>query len=305
MGVSVLTIVRNRSAHLAQLVEGLRRSDRQPDELIVVDMSDEPVTVEATSFPVRIDRFETDGLPLAAARNRAASLATHDTLVFLDVDCIPLRDCIGLLADILSKRDALLCADIRYLGPDDARGTWNEADLLECGRAHPVRTFPTCGVREEENAGLFWSLAFALRRSTFEALGGFDEGFTGYGAEDTDFGFRATAAGLKLLFVGQAIACHQYHDSYEPPMQHVSDIVQNALYFYRRWDRWPMEGWLADFERLGLVRWRDNSLHLVRLPTVAERAASRVEPEKWHKARDQPGVEPTQGSGEPITDRCQ
>jgi hypothetical protein len=63
MGISVLTIVRNRSAHLAQLVEGLRRSDRQPDELIIVDMSDEPVEVGAASFPVRIDRFETQGLP--------------------------------------------------------------------------------------------------------------------------------------------------------------------------------------------------------------------------------------------------
>ncbi len=286
MGVSVLTIVRNRNAHLAQLVEGLRRSDRRPDELIVVDMSDDPVTVGPTSFPVRIERFETDGLPLAAARNRAASLAKYDMLVFLDVDCIPLRDCVGLLAEILAEHDSLLCADVRYLGPDDARGSWQEADLLERGRAHPVRTFPTKGVREETNAGLFWSLAFALRRSTFATLGGFDERFTGYGAEDTDFGFRAAAAGLKLLFVGQAIACHQYHDSYEPPVQHVADIVRNARVFQARWDQWPMEGWLTDFERLGLVRWRENALDLVRLPTVYEMAASRVEPASWSREND-------------------
>ena len=143
MGVSVLTIVRNRSAHLSQLVEGLRRSDRRPDELIVVDMSDDPITVGPTGFPVRVERFETDGLPLAAARNRAASLAKHDMLVFLDVDCIPLRDCVGLLAETLTEHDGLLCADIRYLGPDDARGSWEEADLLKHGQAHPVRRFPT------------------------------------------------------------------------------------------------------------------------------------------------------------------
>lgn len=283
MSVSVLTIVRNRSGHLAQLVEGLRRSDRQPDELIVVDMSDEPVAVGPTCFPAHIERFETGGLPLAAARNRAASLAKHDMLVFLDVDCIPLRNCVGLLAETLTKQDGLLCADVRYLGPDDARGSWDEAQLLEHGRAHPVRTFPAQGVREEPNAGLFWSLAFALRRSTFAALGGFDEGFAGYGAEDTDFGFRAVAAGLKLLFVGQAIACHQYHDSYEPPVQHVADIVRNARVFRARWNRWPMEGWLADFERLGLVRWRENSLDLVRLPTAGELAATRVEPASWSR----------------------
>lgn len=295
MGISVLTIVRNRSAHLEQLVEGLRRSDRRPDELVVVDMSDEPVTVGPTSFPVRIERFETVGLPLAAARNRAAALANHDMLVFLDVDCIPLRDCVGLLAKTLTEHDSLLCADIRYLGPDDARGSWEETDLLKRGRAHPVRMFPTQGLREETNAGLFWSLAFALRRSTFTALGGFDEGFTGYGAEDTDFGFRAAAAGLKLLFVGEAIACHQYHDSYEPPVQHVADIVRNARVFQARWERWPMEGWLVDFERLGLVRWEENALDLLRLPTACEMAAARVEPASWCTAEDETAIKKNAG----------
>jgi len=302
MGVSVLTIVRNRSAHLSQLVEGLRRSDHQPDELIIVDMSDDPVAFPSAQFHVHIDRFETNGLPLAAARNRAASLASHNKLVFLDVDCIPMRHCIGLLADTLSEHDSLLCADIRYLGPDDARGSWNEADLLGRGRAHPVRSFPQTGVREETNAGLFWSLAFALRRSTFEMLGGFDEGFTGYGAEDTDFGFRAARRGLKLLFVGEAIACHQYHDSYEPPVQHVADIVRNAREFHARWEKWPMEGWLQAFAHIGLVGWTGDRLELLRLPTDAEMAASRIEPLQWVTKGD-PAFEIDMLTKEPVYDQ--
>ncbi len=297
MDISVLTIVRNRSPHLAELVEGLRRSERQPDELIIVDMSDEPVPLPSARFPIRIDRFETDGLPLAAARNRAASLAKHDRLLFLDVDCIPLRNCIGLLADTLLKHEAILCADIRYLGPHDARGSWEEADLLARGRKHPVRWFPAHGVREERNTGLFWSLAFALRRSTFETLSGFDEGFFGYGAEDTDFGFRAAAAGQKLLFVGGAIACHQYHVTYEPPLQHVADIVRNARLFHARWGRWPMEGWLADFERLGLVRWQAHAIDLVRLPTASEMAASCVEDLVSDGASIEPALVPDRSYG--------
>lgn len=302
MSVSVLTILRNRSAHLAELVEGLRRSDYQPEELIIIDMSDDPVALPSAPFHVHIDRFETDGLPLAAARNRAASLAVHDKLVFLDVDCIPMRHCIGLLADSLSEHDALLCADIRYLGPDDARGSWDETDLLKRGRSHPVRSFPQTGVREESNAGLFWSLAFALRRSTFEMLGGFDEGFTGYGAEDTDFGFRAARRGLKLLFVGEAIACHQYHDSYEPPVQHVADIVRNALEFHARWDSWPMEGWLQAFARIGLVSWTGDRLELLRLPTNAEIAASRIEPHQWG-TKNEPALEIDMLTKEPVYDQ--
>lgn len=276
MSASALTIVRNRTAHLLELVEGLRRSAVQPDELIIVDMSDEPIDLPKAGFPILIDRFATDGLPLAAARNRAARLAMGDHLLFLDVDCIPLSPCLGKLVEVLKTHDALLCADVRYLGPDDARGAWIEDGLLAQGRPHPARDFPVAGFREEPNPGLFWSLAFALRRSTFERLGGFDEGFTGYGGEDTDFGFRAAEDGLKLLFVGGAVTCHQYHDSFEPPVQHVEDIVRNARLFHSRWGRWPMEGWLKAFASLGLIRWRTDSIDFLRPPSLIELESARV-----------------------------
>ena len=213
--------------------------------------------------------------------DKGGTISTLEMLMFLDVDCIAMRHCISLLAQALSMHDALLCADVRYLGPDDARASWEEAALLTAGRPHPARSFPDHGVREEKNAGLFWSLAFALRRTSFDALGGFDEGFVGYGAEDTDFGFRAAESGLRMMFVGQAIVCHQYHDNYEPPVQHVADIVRNAVRFRARWNRWPMEGWLEAFARMGLVTLDKDRLKLVRMPTRAETAASRVEPAGW------------------------
>jgi GT2 family glycosyltransferase len=239
-------------------------------------MSDTPVAIGPNPFPVILDRFETDQLPLAEARNRAARHARHRHLVFLDVDCIPLSQCLATLGNALDANDALLCADIRYLRPDDARGDWIERDLLAAGARHPVRDFPEMGIRREPDPGLFWSLGFAVRAGTFEKLGGFDEQFRGYGAEDTDFGFRAHQAGLPLLFVGGAIACHQHHESHDPPVQHVADIVANANRFFDRWQRWPMEGWLASFAAMGLVRWDAKWLELIRLPTRAEIEATRL-----------------------------
>lgn len=279
--LSVLTLVRNRDAHLHQLIEGLRRSARLPDELVIVDMSDRPVSPGEAPFPIRRVRLETEHLALAEARNLAARHASSEQLVFLDVDCIPMRNCLGRLAEELSRRDGLYCADVRYLGPNDARGTWREADLMARGRPHPVRPFPEEGVREEPNTGLFWSLAFAMTRQRFDALGGFDAGYVGYGAEDTDFGFRAAASGLPLLFVGGAYACHQYHDSYDPPVQHVAAIVDNATRFHARWGRWPMEGWLAAFQAMGLVAWEGDRLTRLREATPAEFEATR---QHWDEA---------------------
>jgi GT2 family glycosyltransferase len=274
-GLSVITLVRNRTGHFEQLVEGLRRSTLRPAELIVVDMSDYPLAKPCCDFPVKMLQMTGDGLPLAAARNRGARAASGSRLLFLDVDCIPMHDCLRTLDTVLLEHDALLCADVRYLGPEDARERWTEAQLLQAGAAHPVRQFPQSGVRCEGNPGLFWSLAFAIRRSRFEALGGFDERFSGYGAEDTDFGFRSDAMGVPLLFVGGAVACHQHHAVHEPPLQHFSDIIRNARHFKRVWDFWPMRGWLDAFADLGLVEVEEASLSIVRHPTDHEIAASR------------------------------
>lgn len=268
MTISVLTIVRNRAGHLAQLVEGLTRSSMPPTELIVIDMASEPrVTVADTPFPTHVHRLATERLPLAAARNLAARHAVSDRLLFLDVDCIPMAKLIEEMTAALSRHDALICAEVLYLGPDDARGSWIEADLMARAKPHPVRPFPKVGVRSEDNAGLFWSLAFGIERRRFHALGGFDEAFTGYGAEDTDFGFRAKEAGISLLFMGGAGAFHQHHASEDPPLRHFDDIVRNAQLFRDRWNFWPMEGWLQAFADQGLIEFDPETLKVISRPS--------------------------------------
>lgn len=270
MSLSVLTIVRNRTDHLINLLEGVRRSAVQPDEVIIVDMSDEPVSLPGLQSSVRIERLETAGLPLAQARNRAAACATGERLVFLDVDCIPMRECLGRLSAAIEETDGLVCAEVRYLGPGDAAAGWDEAALMAKGVPHPVRPFPRDGLEPVSNPGLFWSLAFAIRRSTFAAIGGFDERFTGYGAEDTDFGFAAREAGCPLYFLGGALACHQYHETFDPPLQHLDDIVANANRFHRKWGIWPMSGWLEQFKQLGLIEWQSENVWALRHPNHQE-----------------------------------
>lgn len=270
MTLSVLTLVKNRSVHLDNLVEGLVRSGRHPDELVIVDMSDTPEAIAATPFPCRVVRLETTGLPLAQARNLAASHAIGDQLLFLDVDCIPMTDLVGKMEAALNQRDALICAEVRYLEPDAVTPGWTEAELTQRSQPHPARRFPPEGLRREDNPGLFWSLAFGLRRSTFARLGGFDERFTGYGAEDTDFGFRATDGMVSLMFMGGTGAFHQHHGVYDPPLQHFDDILRNAAVFQRKWGVWPMTGWLQAFEAMGLIRCEAEQIVRLRSPRPEE-----------------------------------
>lgn len=252
-GVSVLTLSRGRTAHLRQLVEGLSRCRPLPAELVLIDMNDVPPPIQDVAFPIRRIALSGERLPLAAARNLAARSAVGDHLLFLDADCIPSRALLELIASALDEVNALVCPQALYLGPEDARGAWTEAELAAAGRSHPARLFPDAGLRRETDYGLFWSLAFGVRRATFDRIGGFDEAFTGYGGEDTDFGFRARELSVPLVFAGGEVVFHQYHPVSDPPVEHLADIVRNAQVFRRKWGWWPMEGWLKAFEAAGQI----------------------------------------------------
>jgi GT2 family glycosyltransferase len=259
---------------LQRLIEGLCRSELAPDELIIVDMGGPAIDIPATPFPIRMLTLGNTHLPLAQARNLAASEAQHEFLIFLDVDCIPLAGLLGALRSHLEKHNALICAEIHYLNEHALRDEWEETSLLRHSKPHPARAFPTAGTRVEPNPGLFWSLAFAVSRALFQKLGGFDERFTGYGAEDTDFGFRAHQSGVELLFLGGTGAFHQYHETYDPPLQHFEDIVRNAQTFFTIWGVWPMKGWLDSFESLGLIRLEEAKITTLRPPNSYEIATA-------------------------------
>jgi hypothetical protein len=274
-GLSALTLAKNRTPHLRQMLEGFRRSAVAPDELVIVDMDQTPPALPGCAFPIRRLHLPLEALPLAKARNLAAAAAGFDSLLFLDADCIPMRGLVGAVQRHLASQDILICPEIRYLGRNDARSGWDEPALRQTALPHPVRAFPEHGLKFCDNPGLFWSLGFGIRRERFLKLGGFDERFTGYGAEDTDFGFRARQSGLGFAFLGGVAsgigAFHQHHPVYDPPLQHFSDILRNAQAFHDRWNFWPMQGWLEDFEKLGLIIRTGGALTLRRQPTTRER----------------------------------
>lgn len=276
--IAVLTIAKGRQGHLANLIDGLCGGVEFPTSCIVIDMNDEPASLPATPFPLLHHHAPMNGLPLAEARNQAARLAGDAHLVFLDVDCIPAPGFVPVMRQALDAHDALVCCEVLYLPPNAAGGA---AGMEQSGRPHPHRPFPTRGSRLESNAGLFWSLAFGIRAATFQALGGFDTRFSGYGAEDTDLGFRARAAGVPLVLTAETRAFHQYHPVFDPPLQHFDDILANAGLFRDLHGIWPMDGWLCAFAAMGLIEWSpDGPLRCLRRPTSAEVAAAACPPER-------------------------
>ncbi len=274
--LSLITLNRDRSDHLLRCLEGVTRSQRAPDQKIVVAIGggEQAVPPDVTVAPSL-----GDGLALARARNTGRQSADGDVLVFLDVDCIPSHDLIGALEAAVLENDGLICGEIFYLTQTVESG-WTEQALRRRGVNHPARCFPKGGVVAAPDPGLFWSLAFAVRADTYDRLGGFDEGFVGYGGEDTDLAFRAAAAGVPILFQGTGCAFHQRHAACDPPLPHCADIVRNALHFHARHGVWPMRGWLEAFAAIGVVSFNGVALSLSRPPTEAEISAHSVPPDR-------------------------
>lgn len=267
LSTAVITIVSGRPQHLLNQQRGVRSGTRLPEHYVVVAMDDSAAlkstaTGPLAGSPVHLHQVAIPaegGLPLAAARNAgalAALAAGAEILIFLDVDCVPSPTLVDTYVNSVAAETGrvLHCGVVRYLGPE-VDATELDSDAL-AGPPHPARPAPEPGTSiTSADWKLFWSLSFATSARTWQHLGGFCEEYRGYGAEDTDLGYRAHSAGVNLRWVGGADAFHQYHPTERPPIRHLDDIVRNATVFHQRWGFWPMTGWLAEFRKLGLAEY--------------------------------------------------
>jgi N-acetylglucosaminyl-diphospho-decaprenol L-rhamnosyltransferase len=265
--LAVITLVHGRRAHLERQHAGVARGTERPDAYIVVAMDDPDLASwaprDAVTPIVLPIAAASDRLPLARARNagaEAALAADADLLVFLDVDCIPSPELLSTYRRAAEKRpDALLCGPVGYL----PEGRHDPESFEGVAHFHNFRPRPEAGELQEGEHRLFWSLSFAVSASTWQRVGGFDERYEGYGAEDTDFAMRAERAGTPLVWVGGATAFHQHHPTSSPPVQHLDDILRNGELFSRLWGWWPMQGWLDQWLAAGIIEPADSSYRRV------------------------------------------
>ncbi len=253
-GLAVVTVVHGRHTHLDLQERSLRASSTRPDHRVVVAMDDPAVEADEV---VRLGPGPQGRLPLAAARNAGARRALDlgaDRLVFLDVDCLLARGALAGYDEAMATGEPVVWSGpVTYLRAADRPYPVDGLDGLDA--PHPARPDPGPGQREVgDRWELFWSLSFALTAMAWELTGGFDEAYTGYGAEDTDFGQRARRSGLSLGWTGDARAYHQHHPVAVASRERVDDLLRNGRLFAERWGWWPMDGWLTDLERQGRVR---------------------------------------------------
>lgn len=282
MNITALTIVRGRESHLRNQWLGWRLSDRKPRRWIIVGM-DQDVVIPGQSEGIEVIASRVDGeagsLPLARARNHAMSLCKTEGAIFLDVDCIPSSRMLALFTQAIQDEDRLWMGSPRYLPAGSTAGRWQMEDLEQQAVVHPLQPDLNEGQRlASTEYEKFWSLCFAIRKDTFDRIGGFCESFAGYGGEDTDFAYAARKTGVPFGFIG-AFAYHQHHTVCKPPLNYFEAIIRNAIQFHRRWNVWPMESWLKEFASRGFIEFDASSskLEIRHHPTQQQIEQTKVE----------------------------
>ncbi len=188
---SVVVPTRNRrrelTACLAVLAPGAQTMDAVRYEVIVTDDGD----FEATDAWLRVEfswaRHVRGPRRGPAANRNVGARAAHGTwLVFADDDIVPSPGWIAAFADA------------------DGRGDVLEGQTM-C--AAGLRS-PRCHAPENRTGGVLWSCNFAVRRTAFVSIAGFDEGFVFPHMEDADLRERLRAAGHAITWVPEARVDH-------------------------------------------------------------------------------------------------
>lgn len=211
-----------RDQELLDLI--LRRLDAQSGvvgglEVVVADDgSPEPPDVSACGLPVRVVRQEDLGFRAGAARNLGVCVARGRVLVLVDGDTVPEDGYAAALQRVCLASPVLAVgrrrhADLRTLVRAGGM-PWPPAEPLAepAWLADGFAASDDLRAADDASFRYLLSAVMAVPRVVWEAVGGFDEGLTGYGGEDWDLAWRAWLAGADLRHVPEAVAWHDGPD---------------------------------------------------------------------------------------------
>lgn len=265
MKTSLITVVTDQDHMLDRQALLIEQSAAKPDEWIVVSVTDERLSVDS---PVQLH------LRQIASKSRQAIAAAYAEgvrhsigarLCFVSGACVPLGDVFQAFDVALGQTDAVWSCRARSFASSDPTPleTLDQLQLLHRGSVSEMPKLVDAAWR-------FRSDCFAISRTNYRAIGGFDPTFSGWDTEDVDFALTAQREGIPLGVIDVDAFVLKRDLPRDPDS--IAGVVRTARAFRSKWGVWPKLTMLRTLALHGFIEFnaaRDH-LRLLRLPTVSE-----------------------------------
>lgn len=212
MKASVIVLVWNGMADLAECLTALHAQESADLEIIVVDnaSSDGSADFVSSTYPgIRLIRNERN-VGFAAGNNLGLRVATGEILMLLNQDTVVRPDWARALLAAFDECPTCGAVGSKALYPD-GRIQHAGGYVDERGEgAHYGYGQPDQGQFEQtRDVDYVTGAAMAVSRRAMEAAGGLDEGFAGAYFEDVDWCYRIREAGFRVVYAPQAVLVHK------------------------------------------------------------------------------------------------
>ncbi len=194
---SVVVPVKNKIAFLKPFLDSLDAAvaalPAGSVEVVLVDnqSTDGARELLHTRYPKGVTHLISDASTVAAVRNLGAAASHGETLVFLDSDCLIPEGFFSQVNTVLQRSSAAAVGHkVRYVETSWIERVWNNLHFMP--EEGPTRWLP--------------GACFSVRRTSFEAVGGF-RGELASG-EDVDLAARLTANGHLVWSSPQLVITH-------------------------------------------------------------------------------------------------
>ncbi|MFH1624074.1 MAG: glycosyltransferase [Pseudomonadota bacterium] len=239
---SIVIPVYNRVEYTRQCLEAL--VENTPDELYEVIIVDNGSTDGTKEFftslegDLKIINNETN-LGFAKACNQGAKAASGKYLLFLNNDVEVRDDWLEPLMRVLDGDDSVAAVGSKLLCPD---GTIQHAgvlviddqklqDPLMARNIYHGKSADFVEANEMRTYQAVSAAALLVRKSAFEQVGGFDEGYWN-GYEDIDLCFKLQEKGWKVVYQPESTMIH--YESKSGP-ERFAKISENETLLHERW----------------------------------------------------------------------
>jgi len=213
--ISAIICTHNRASYLGLAIDSLLSQTYPHYEVIVVDNASTDTTAEvvAARDDPRLRYVYESTLGLSAARNRGGTEARGDLLAYLDDDAIATPDWLAALVATFEQdpNPTIVGGRVELIWPPDTHPPrWLSPGLAESLGVFDLGDQPQA-IRSAHRTPR--GLNYALRRSFFDSVGGFDTQLGRVGKnllsnEELQMTQQALAAGLGVMYAPTALVAH-------------------------------------------------------------------------------------------------